>query len=143
MEEKEERLQQLYLEFQLLERHIKQLEVQSSSLKNQLLELIATNQSLDEMESVEEKREILVPISTGIYTKANLMDTKNFVVNVGANIAIVKDLTSTKKIIDEQIKEISKIHDNFAEELQKQLEKASSLEEEINSIASKLQEKDK
>lgn len=137
--ESEEKMQKLYLEFQMLEQQIKHLEKQSNTLKNHLLELISTTQSLEEIKNVEEKTEILVPISTGIYAKAELKDKNSFIVNVGANIAATKDLESTKKIISEQIKEISEVHENVAQELQRHLEKAASMEEEINKIASELQ----
>ena len=137
--ESEENLQKLYLEFQMLEQQIKQLEKQSSTLKNHLLELVSTSQSLEEIKKIWEKAEILVPISTGIYAKAELKDKNRFIVNVGANIAVAKDLESTKSVIAGQIKEITEVHENVAKELQMHLEKAASMEEEINKIASELQ----
>ena len=139
MEEKEEKLQKMYLEFQMLEQQIKQLEKQSNALKNHLRELVSTSHSLEEIKKIEEKAEILVPISTGIYAKAELKDKSIFIVNVGANIAAAKDIESTKKIIAAQIKEISEVHENVAQELQRHVEKAASIEEEINKIASELQ----
>ncbi|MCH8048783.1 hypothetical protein IIC44_01665, partial [Patescibacteria group bacterium] len=45
MNEKEEKLQKLYLEFQVLDQQIKHLEKQNTALNNQLMELMATNQS--------------------------------------------------------------------------------------------------
>ncbi len=137
--ESEEKLQKLYLEFQILEQQIKQLEKQGNTLKNHLLELVSTSQSLEDMKQVEEKAEILVPISTGIYAKAELKDKNRFIVNVGANIAISKDIESTKKIIVGQIKEISEVHEKVDNELQQHIQKAASMEEEINKAASEFQ----
>lgn len=139
MNAQEEKMQKLYLEFQMVEQQIKQLEKQNSALNNHMLELIATDQSLDELKKIKEKREILVPISTGIYAKADLKDSNSFIVNVGANTAIEKDLESTKKIIMTQIKEISQVQENVAQELKSHIEKASMMEEEINKIASQVQ----
>ena len=139
MKEKEEKLQKLYLEFQMLEQQIKQLEKQSNSLNNHLVELMSTSQSLEELKKVGEKSERLIPISTGIYAEAELKGKDSFIVNVGANIAINKDLESTKKIISDQVKEIGQVHENVSQELQNHIQKAASMEQEINKIASELQ----
>ena len=123
----------------MLEQQIKQLEKQSNSLNNHLVELMSTSQSLEELKKVGEKSEILIPISTGIYAKAELKGKDSFIVNVGANIAINKDLESTKKIISDQVKEIGQVHENVSQELQNHIQKAVSMEQEINKIASELQ----
>ncbi len=139
MKEKEEKLQKLYLEFQMLEQQIKQLEKQSNSLNNHLVELMSTSQSLEDLKNAGENAEILIPISTGIYAKAELKSKDRFIVNVGANIAINKNLESTKKIISDQLKEISQVQENVSQELQNHIQKAASMEQEINKIASELQ----
>ena len=139
MTEKEENLQKMYLEFQMLDQQIKQLDKQHTVLNDQLVELMATRQSLEDMEKVKEKTEILVPLSSGIYAKAEIKDSKKFIVNVGANIALVKDINSTKKLMETQIDEMKKLQETLVNQLQQQSIKASSLEKEINEIASTLQ----
>jgi prefoldin alpha subunit len=138
MAEKEEKLQKLYMEFQMLEHHIKQLEKQSNALNNQLMELMVTNQSLDEIKKVKKEVEILVPISSGIYAKAGLKDISNFIVNVGSNVTLVKDMASTKKLIESQMDEIKKLQVNISNEMQVHSQKAAVLESEINNIASNM-----
>ncbi|MCH8003229.1 MAG: prefoldin subunit alpha [Nanoarchaeota archaeon] len=104
MEEKEEKIQKLYLEFQELDQKIKQLEQQNSQLSTQLTDLTATVQNLDDIKSIKNGTEILVPISGGIYAKAELKDSKKFIVNVGSNITTVKDVDSTKNLIETQVR---------------------------------------
>ena len=139
MTEQEEKVQKLYIEFQLLNQQIQQLEKQNEALNNNLMELMVTNQSLDDLKDVKEKTEILVPVSTGIHAKAEIKDGKSFVVNVGANIALVKDLKSTKEIIKNQIVEIRELQESLAGQLQERVAKASSMEQEISQIASEIQ----
>jgi len=136
---KEEELQKLYGEFQQLDQHIKQLENQSTALNNQLMELMATKQSLEDIKKVKEKAEILVPLSSGIYAKAELKDNKNFIVNVGANTALVKDIDSTKELMESQIDKMKKIQEKLMNQLQEQTTKAASIEQEMNKIASEIQ----
>jgi len=137
--EKEEKLQKLYMEFQILSQRIQQLEKQNEALNNNLMELMVTNQSLDDIESIKEKTEILVPISSGIYAKADIKESDSFLVNVGANTVLVKDLKSTKEIIENQIREIRELQESLADQLQKQTSKAALLEQEIGNIASEIQ----
>ena len=138
---KEEELQKLYGEFQQLDQHIKQLENQSTALNNQLMELMATKQSLEDIKKVKEKAEILVPLSSGIYAKAELKDNKNFIVNVGANTALVKDIDSTKELMESQIDKMKKIQEKLMNQLQEQTTKAASIEQEMNKIASEIKNK--
>ena len=139
MNEQEEKLQKLYMEFQILSQRIQQLEKQNEALNNNLMELMVTNQSLDDIKSIKEKTEILVPISSGIYAKADIKESDSFLVNVGANTILVKDLKSTKEVIESQIVEIRKLQESLAEQLQEMVAKASSMEQEINQIASEIQ----
>ena len=139
--EKEEKVQKLYVEFQILNQNIQQLEKQSTALNNQLMELMVTNQSLEDIKKTKEGTEILVPLSSGIYAKAELKDSKNFIVNVGSNVTLVKDVDSTKKLIEEQINEIKKLQENLVNQLQEQTTKTSSLEQEISKIASTIEDK--
>ena len=140
MEENEEKMQKLYMEFQMLDQQIKHLEKQNESLASHLMELKATSQSLEDMGKVSNGTEILVPLSSGIYAKAELKDNNNFIVNVGANIALSKDVQSTKKIIESQISEIKKLKESLMLQMHTQMQKAASLEQEIEKIASTLQD---
>ena len=134
----EEKLQKLYVEFQMLSQHIKQLEEKTTALNNQLMDLAVTNQSLEEMKKLKQGTEILVPLSNGIYTKAEIKDSKNVIVNVGSNVTTVKDIDSTKKLIEAQIEEVKNLHERLVNELQNNTSKAAILEEQINNIASTL-----
>ena len=136
MEESEEKLQKIYMEFQMLDQQIKHLEKQNESLSSHLMELMATSQSLEDMGKVSNGAEILVPLSSGIYAKAELKDNNNFIVNVGANIALAKDGQSTKKIIENQISEIKKLKESLMLQTHSQMQKAASLEQEMEKIAS-------
>ena len=134
----EEKLQKLYVEFQMLSQHIKQLEEKTTALNNQLMDLAVTNQSLEDMKKLKQGTEILVPLSNGIYTKAEIKDNKNVIVNVGSNVTTVKDIDSTKKLIEAQIEDVKNLHERLVNELQNNTSKAVILEEQINNIASTL-----
>ena len=137
MENKEKQNQEIYMEFQALEQHIKQLQGQLEMVTQQLMELSVTNNSLDELNSIKTGKEIFVPISSGIFAKANISSTTELLVNVGANVVVQKDVPSTKKLILQQIEEIKKVQMQFMNELDKMTSRASELEMELQKLVGK------
>lgn len=136
MEGKEKKMQELYMEFQMLDQHIKQLQKQLEMITHQLIDMNMTSNSLDEFGTIKEGKEIFVPLSSGIFAKASIRDTSELLVNVGANVAIKKDIASTKKLIQNQIEEIKKIQKQMAEELDRLVEHAAQLEMQLQKTAS-------
>lgn len=136
MEEKEKKAQEMYMEFQVLEQHIKQLQKQLEAVTHQLIELTITSNSLDEFNKINSGKEIFVPLSSGIFAKANVKDTSELLVNVGANVAVKKDIDSTKKLIQKQMEEIKKIQEQMVKDLDKLTNHAAQLEMQLQSLVS-------
>ena len=136
LEEKEKKLQKLYMQFQVLEQHIKQMQQQAAALNAQLLDLISTTHSLDELKNVKSGTEILVPISSGIYAKGEIKDNSHLIVNVGANITVSKNLDDTRKIVETQAEEMKELQKQALEELQILTNQAAIIEKEMNNLAS-------
>src|SRR3989338_3679037 len=136
LEEKEKKLQKLYMQFQVLEQHIKQMQQQAAALNAQLLDLISTTHSIDELKNVKPGTEILVPISSGIYAKGEIKDNSHLIVNVGANITVSKNLDDTRKIVETQAEEMKELQKQALEELQILTNQAAIIEKEMNNLAS-------
>lgn len=136
MEEKEKRAQEMYVQFQALDQHIKQLQKQLEMVTHQLIELTATGNSLDEFKSISAGKEIFVPLSSGIFAKASIKDTSELLVNVGANVAVKKDVASTKRLIQNQVEEIKKIQRQMIDELEKATSHAAQLESQLQELVS-------
>ena len=136
MEEKEKKAQEMYMEFQMLDQHIKQLQKQLEAVTHQMIELNATSNSLDEFNKTESGKEVFVPLSSGIFAKANISDTSALLVNVGANVVVKKDIASTKKLIQNQMEEIKKIQKQMIEELEKLTSHAAQLEMKLQDLMS-------
>ena len=135
-ENKEEKAREMFMEFQALEQHIKQLQKQLELVTSQMIDLTATNSSLDEFANVDIKKEVFVPLNSGIFAKASIINTQELLVNVGANVAVKKDVASTKKLISKQIDEIRKIQRQMIDELEKMTTRAAELEAIIQGLVS-------
>lgn len=101
---KEAELQKKYFEIQKKEQQIKQSQEQLANIANHIQELQKIETTLDEIEKTKSGTELLVPLGSGIFAKANLKDNKNLLVGVGAKVHVSKNLDETKKIINKQLK---------------------------------------
>ena len=135
-EEKEKKAQELYMQFQMLDQHIKQLQRQLEAVTSQLVELSMTGSSLDEFKSLSAGKEIFVPLSSGIFAKASIKDTSELLVNVGANVAVKKDVASTKSLIQSQMEEVKKIQKQMIDDLEKMTSHAAHLEMQLQNMVS-------
>ena len=135
-ENKEKKAQELYMEFKVLEQHIKQMQAQLEAITHQLFELHSTSSSLDEFRKINAVKEILVPLSSGIFAKASVKDTSELLVNVGANTVVRKDVDSAKRLIQNQMEEVKKIQKHMVNELEKMTGHAAQIEMQLQSIVS-------
>jgi prefoldin alpha subunit len=135
-ENREKKAQELYMEYKVLEQHIKQMQAQLEALTHQLFELHSTSSSLDEFKKISAGREIFVPLSSGIFAKASINDTSELLVNVGANTVVKKDADSAKKLIQKQMEEIKKIQKHMISELEKMTNHASRIEMQLQAVVS-------
>ncbi|MEM2115999.1 MAG: hypothetical protein QXD62_03365 [Candidatus Woesearchaeota archaeon] len=76
-------------------------------LQEQIAEKEATKKLLEEIEFLKEipsGQELIVPIARGIFAKLTIQQFKNFVVNVGNNVLVEKNLSEVKNLLQENIK---------------------------------------
>ena len=138
MNQEEKKLQEKYMEMKLLEEQMKEVQKKAETVQQQILELSATAQSLDDFNKVEEGTEILVPISSGIFTKASIKENKEFLVNIGADTVVTKNSPDTKKLIEDQITEMQALHAKINIQMQKLAIHSASLENEFKELVSKI-----
>lgn len=136
MEDKD-KAQEMYAEFQMVDQQIRQLQRQLEAVTQQMMELSATSNSLDEFHKISAGKEVFVPLSPGIFAKAGINDVSELLVNVGANVVVKKDVPSAKRLIQKQVEEIKKVQQQIIAELEKMAIRAASLEMQLQSLVSK------
>ena len=127
----QEDFQKKYFEFQVLNEKLAHLQEQHSALESHLNDLTLLISSLGSVENLKKENEILIPLSNTIFAKAEMKETKNFIVGVGANVLVEKskeELFSTTEI---QRKELSSILLKLEEEIKKIASRAHSLQSEL------------
>lgn len=134
MEEKE--LQKKYIEYQVVTERIKQLQQQMQTVEQQMVDMLATIQSIDEFSLLADSSEVLVPINNGIFAKAKLKKEDKLLINVGASVVIDKTPEQTKELIERQKMQLEEIRKKIIDMLKKLVDKASALEHELNEMLS-------
>lgn len=126
--------QQRYIELQLIEQEIRNIQKQLQLVNNQIIELIFIRQSLDELGDVKIDSETLSPIASGIFIKSNIKDKDELIVNVGSNVAVKKTREEVKEMIERQLNDIKIVQNELLINLQKLSIEADRIENELKNV---------
>ena len=127
----QEDLQEKLMFFQLMEKQLETLGQHKSMVDTRLTEIETTKSAIREIDELKPENEALVPLGSGIYTKARITK-KKLLTELGAsvmkendsNTAIAflderkKDIEHAGRQIDEQIADITKKLQEIGPELQ-------------------------
>lgn len=133
-EETQKKAQQKYMELQMIDAQLKQIQKQVQSLENQAAEMEIISYGLEEIKDIEKGNEILVPLANGIFAKAKIEDTNNLVVNVGSNTAVIKNIHDTKEMLASQTIEIRSAQEQLSSQFNQILQKAKEAEAELQKL---------
>src|SRR3989344_3559872 len=127
-----EEIQKKYLELQILNMQIKNVQEQFISLQQQLNELNNLEVSLTELKDVKNNKEIFSVLGSGVFVKSKLIDNENVLVNVGDGVLVKKKLNEALDLVKLQANNISGSIVIIKEELNKAILFNESLTNEIN-----------
>ncbi|NJE85871.1 prefoldin subunit alpha [Thermococcus sp. CX2] len=133
MAERNEQLERLAYEYQLLQAQAQLLAQNLELLTLGRNEFQVVKETLEELKKVEdEKPEILVPIGAGSFLRGMIVDKNNAIVSVGSGYAIEKSLDDAIAYLEARIKE-------YDEAIRKTQEGLQRLEGQLQELAQKAQ----
>lgn len=127
-----EELQKMAVEYELLRQDAAAIESKLMEIEARINEMEILKESVSKIKG-EKGSDVLIPLGSGVFLKGKISDDEKCLVNVGANVVVEKEIEDAKKLIDEQIKELEKIHSN----MRSQLEAIASRMDEIEPILMK------
>lgn len=127
-------LQTKYVEYQMIEQQLKQMQEQLVKFEEQIEEISNISAQLGELKETKPSTETLVPVANGIFMKGRILDPDELVVNVGAGVAVKKTVDETKQLLDEQAKEIMNYRVQVAAQVDQMRTKAQEIEQELQSM---------
>ncbi len=126
-----EEKQEAYMELQMLDQKIKQLQKKMEKMEEQLMELNLVKNAVKDFEKLKEGQELQVPLANGIYMQAEVKDTKELLVNVGAYVMVSKTIPEVDKLLDTQVEELNKFRENIVLNLQSLVNRAEQIQSKL------------
>ena len=124
-------LQQAYMEMQQIDGQMKQGNRQVAVLDQQIAEIHAVARSVMEMGEVQDNAELFVPIANGIFAKAQLKQTKEFLVNVGSGVVVPKPAAAVRELLEEQAARVHAAKDELMREMSELAKHSNTIEEKM------------
>lgn len=137
----QKKLNEKYLEFQILDQQLKQVNQQLLNLDNQLLELQRIEDNLSDISKTKKNTELLVALGGGVFSKAELKENNTVLMNVGANIVIEKNIPSSKEIINHQIGQLKDAVKQLEQEFQVLAINCQAVQQDLQGLSSEMKEK--
>lgn len=127
----QEKLRQKYVEIQMISEQMKQMQQQTQMLEEQGIELNLTLQGLGELQRTKKDQDILVPVATGIFSKAKIGSTEDVIVNVGSNVLVQKGLVAAIEMTQERLTTVDKYKVDTMSSMHQLGEMAQKLDKEL------------
>lgn len=129
-------LQQKMFEYQVLEENFKQLNQRRDLFTMKLMEIEQTNQAIGELEK-SKADDVFLPIGSSVFLPCKVNKNEKMIVSIGADLALEKDLTEAKKILEERRKTIENGLENVQMDMLRIANRMRVLEPEIQEMISK------
>jgi len=134
MTDNEQELQQKYMQFQVLQQQMTQLQQYLQSIETDMQKVAIMKQGLSDLEKTKKGTKILASLNPGMFTHATLENNDEIIINVGANIAVKKSLKEAKDIVNNQEKQLGEIHGNYAKDLDNITKQFLDIQKEIQNV---------
>ncbi|MBU0930175.1 MAG: prefoldin subunit alpha [Nanoarchaeota archaeon] len=133
---KENDMQQKYVELQMIESQLKQLQQQFASIDQQVNALKKIDEDLSEFEKVKEDSKMFFSLGPGIFAEGTI-NSKDLLLNVGSSISIKKSIPETKTLIGTQVKELDELLLKMQEDMQIAGIRGQEIQQEIMEMNAK------
>jgi prefoldin alpha subunit len=131
MSELSEKNKKLYVELKELDDQIKKLNSHLETLDEQLSDINTSKLVISKFTELKHGDELRVPLTSGIYIKAELKDTKKVMVNVGANVTVEKTPAEVTEILDTQINELNAFRESLVSNMKQLIARIEEIQKQF------------
>ena len=104
--------QEKYLELQMLNNQLRQIQQQMQSIEVQAQEMDKLSTALEEAKSIKKGQELLVPLGQGIFLRSKADNMEHVIVSVGADIILEKSFDEALELVKRQQQELNSVTDD-------------------------------
>jgi prefoldin alpha subunit len=132
----DEELRQLLAEVRLLEGSAQTLQLRLDIINSSLGEAMLTKATLEGMKGKPPGTELLIPIGSGSFLRASLLDGERVVMGIGANVSMERSFDESISELARRIEELEKARASVQEQLAQILARAEQDRNRIREILS-------
>ncbi|MDP3916966.1 MAG: prefoldin subunit alpha [Nanoarchaeota archaeon] len=137
----EEKLREKYMELQMFEQAMQQIQQRKAILENQKTEFLALKENLEGISKLKKDSPMYSSVGSGVFIKSELKDPDNVLVNIGSGIALEKTVPESIRLVENQISELNKIEKHIEKELEDYSKKGAILNEEMAKLSAQHEHK--
>ncbi len=132
----DEELRQLLAEIRLLEGSAQTLQLRLEIINSSLNEATVAKATLEGMKGKPPGTEILIPIGSGSFLRASLLDGDRLIMGIGANVSMERSFDESISELARRIEELEKARASVQEQLAQILTRAEQDRGRIREILS-------
>jgi prefoldin alpha subunit len=131
----EQKLQEKYILYQLLNQNLESLKQQMEMVAQQSLEVRSTMLSIDDIKGIKDENEVFLPLGSGCYGKGKITSRNDVLVNTGAGIFMNQKAEQARLSLEEREKELQKASETIKEQIERVVKQLNGLGLEIQHLA--------
>jgi prefoldin alpha subunit len=140
MSEDRRNLERILVELNAYEQQAQILQRRMELINASLQEIALTSESLDELKNIDEENEVLMPLGSGIYVKAKIIERKKVIYSIGADIVVDKDITGAQLSLDQRSMALQNALQTTGQQLQQMANKINELNRAAQALAEKIKQ---
>jgi prefoldin alpha subunit len=141
-EDQQKLLQKLYVEQKMAESNVAVLQQRMEMVQAYLTNYRAGALVLEELEKKNEGEEMLMNVGGGIFVQSRLVNPERVTRDIGSNIRIEQSVVEAKKQVEDAIASLEKQYEALANEYNKMITLAASMNAQLQKLASQMQNKE-
>ena len=122
---------ELYIEVKALDEQIRNMNMHLEKIDEQIAELNSNKIVVNKFSDLKIGDELRVPMTSGVYIKAKLKDTKKLLVNVGSGVTVEKTPDQVVKILDSQLTELVKYREQVVKNMKSLIDRIEDIQKQF------------
>jgi prefoldin alpha subunit len=139
MTEDKENADRMMMEYEQYKGQIEALQEGINLIDASLMQLETTIVALKSTSTLSDENEILLPVGADSFLSATVVDTKNAIVGIGADVAVKKSIKEAIADVEARKVELEKVRKERAIEFEKVVKAAQEMAPKIQEIVAKAQ----
>lgn len=135
----QEQVQQRYMQLQMIAGQISQIKEQLEYINAKIFEMEDLNHNLESLKSWKAGKEILAPLGSNTFVRAELKDNSEVIMDVGSKVMLSKSIVSAKETNTSQMDELREFSLQMTNEISKLASEHGKIETEIASMIQEMQ----